>query len=202
VNRKLLSCFLASFFLVGFALFAQDASDTAIEPTAVDAPAVTDAPVVSDAAVSADDTATPSAPVSSDKPLAANTVTVSGTISEIATDGSYLIINDGTNPVKFSTSKDFIDEAYMEVGDKVKTTGEKTADGLKLLDYDYIFDDAYDPASGAIEDTENAPTAESVIADTAAPANTDATAIDATGVSDAATDNATENATGDEPAAE
>ena len=71
----------------------------------------------------------------------ANTVVAQGTVSEIAKDGSYIVVNEGGNSSKFMTNKDFIDEAHLEVGDKVKITGEKSDSGIKLIDYDYIFDD-------------------------------------------------------------
>jgi hypothetical protein len=41
----------------------------------------------------------------------------------------------------------------MEVGDKVKITGEKTDTGLRLIDYDYIFDDSYEPSSDYLDES-------------------------------------------------
>ena len=82
---------------------------------------------------------------------AENKVVAEGTISEIAADGASISIDTGKETVKFITTKDFIDEAYMETGDKVKIVGEKTAAGVKLVDYDYIFDEAYETGEGEPE---------------------------------------------------
>jgi hypothetical protein len=104
-----------------------------------------------------------------DKPAAIpeeNKVIVEGTISEIAADGTLISIDTGKETVKFITTKDFIDEAYMEVGDKVKITGEKTAAGVKLIDYDYIFDEAYETGEG---EPEPAAKTKSAVEETSAP---------------------------------
>ena len=62
---------------------------------------------------------------------------VRGTIKEIARDGSYILVDDS----KIITSEDFLTDSYLEVGDKVEITVEDTAQGLKALDYDYLFGD-------------------------------------------------------------
>jgi hypothetical protein len=79
--------------------------------------------------------------------------TVKGTIQQIADDGSSLVV-DGK---KIITDKDFIDEAYFEVGDKVEIVADETPQGLKARSYEYIFDEEgtpYDDDQGteSIED--------------------------------------------------
>ena len=93
-------------------------------------------------------------PKAVDKPEAVsadNKITAEGTISDIATDGSSISVDTGKETIKFLTTKDFIDEAYMETGDKVKIVGEKTDTGMKLVDYDYIFDENYETGEGEPE---------------------------------------------------
>ena len=62
---------------------------------------------------------------------------VKGEIKEIAEDGSYILVGDS----KILTSEDFLDGSYIEVGDNVEVIAEETEQGLKALDYDFIFDD-------------------------------------------------------------
>jgi len=62
---------------------------------------------------------------------------VKGVIEEVAQDGSYIIVNKQ----KINTAKDFVDEAYFEVGDKVKIEVKSSAQGLEAVDYEYIFDE-------------------------------------------------------------
>jgi hypothetical protein len=93
-------------------------------------------------------------PKAVDKPEAVSAndkITAEGTISDIAADGSSISVDTGKETVKFLTTKDFIDEAYMETGDKVKIVGEKTDAGVKLVDYDYVFDEAYETGEGEPE---------------------------------------------------
>lgn len=96
----------------------------------------------------------PESPKVIEKPAdlpSANKITAEGTISAIATDGASITLDTGKESIKFMTTKDFIDEAYMEVGDKVKISGEKTDAGTKLVDYDYVFDEAYETGEGEPE---------------------------------------------------
>jgi len=76
-----------------------------------------------------------------EEPEKENLVTVKGAITEIAEDGSYIIVDDGVDKTKFLTTKEFLDEEYLEVGDKLQVTGERTANGIKLVDYNYDYDD-------------------------------------------------------------
>lgn len=71
-------------------------------------------------------------------------VVTRGKIIEIDKDGSYIIIKDNQNKVKFFTTKEFIDNAYFEVNDEVEFIGENTGQGLKLIDYNYIFEENED----------------------------------------------------------
>lgn len=68
-------------------------------------------------------------------------ITVTGVIKEIAEDGSYIVVDDGVKGTKFITTKEFIEEEYLEVGDKVKASGEETSKGIELKDYEYSYDD-------------------------------------------------------------
>ncbi|MBN2120876.1 MAG: hypothetical protein JW734_07480 [Candidatus Omnitrophica bacterium] len=63
--------------------------------------------------------------------------TLNGTLTEIAEDGSYIML-DGT---KILVSQDFLDGFYLEVGDKAEIIAERTDQGLQAIDYDYAFDD-------------------------------------------------------------
>lgn len=65
---------------------------------------------------------------------------VQGTITEIADDGSYMVVNSK----KIYTDTDFVEEAYLEVGDTVKIEVENSEKGLQALSYEYIFDDEED----------------------------------------------------------
>lgn len=62
---------------------------------------------------------------------------VKGVIKEIAGDGSYVVIND----TKILTTKEFLEDSYLEVGDNVEITAEKTDQGLKAKNYNYIFEE-------------------------------------------------------------
>ena len=64
-------------------------------------------------------------------------VTIKGTVKEIAKDKSYILVDD----TKILTTKEFLDESYLEVGDKVEITAQKVGDNLKAVDYNYIFEE-------------------------------------------------------------
>lgn len=59
--------------------------------------------------------------------------TVSGVIQQIDPDGGYIVV-DGE---KIITSREFVEEAYFEVGDDVTIFTEETKDGPKAVDYEY-----------------------------------------------------------------
>ena len=65
---------------------------------------------------------------------------VKGKIKEIAQDGSYILVDN----LKILTTQDFLTESYLEVGDSVEIIAEDTAQGLRALDYYYVFDDLDD----------------------------------------------------------
>ncbi|MFH0731766.1 MAG: hypothetical protein V2A72_02455 [Candidatus Omnitrophota bacterium] len=79
---------------------------------------------------------------------------VKGTIGEIAADSSYIMV-DAT---KILTTPEFLEDSYLEVGDKVEVIVTKTEQGLSAVDYDYIYDDEEtEEDMGAMEDmTEDA----------------------------------------------
>ncbi|MDD4954694.1 MAG: hypothetical protein PHP17_01455 [Candidatus Omnitrophica bacterium] len=62
---------------------------------------------------------------------------VKGIIKEIASDGSYIVIDNA----KVLTTKEFLDDSYLEVGDNVEITAEVTTAGLKAKNYNYIFEE-------------------------------------------------------------
>lgn len=68
---------------------------------------------------------------------------ITGTVEEIAEDGDYVVVAGQ----KIITTEDFLEDAYFEVGDKVKIAVENSEDGFKAIDYDYNFsaeDESYD----------------------------------------------------------
>lgn len=62
---------------------------------------------------------------------------VKGIVKEIAEDGSFIVVNE----TKITTTKEFLEDSYLEIGDNVEITTEKTATGLKAVAYNYIFED-------------------------------------------------------------
>jgi hypothetical protein len=62
---------------------------------------------------------------------------IKGIIKEIAADGSFVLVND----TKIFTTKQFLEEAYLEVGDNVEITVAQSSSGLTAEDYNYIFDE-------------------------------------------------------------
>lgn len=83
-----------------------------------------------------------------------NQVVISGTIVEIAQDGSYLVVEDNGKKTKFFTSKEFVENEYLEEGDQIKAYGKPDAQGLKLVDYmyDYGEDEFGDEKNVGLED--------------------------------------------------
>lgn len=77
------------------------------------------------------------AAVSPQKDGNASQETVTGTVREIASDKSSIVV--GTT--KLITTPAFVDESYMEVGDKVKVSTAKTPAGLAAVECSYVFDD-------------------------------------------------------------
>ena len=69
-------------------------------------------------------------------------IIVKGVIVEIAEDGSYIVVNDKNEKVKFITTKEYVDDAYLEINDKITAYGEKTSTGLNLTDYDYGYNES------------------------------------------------------------
>jgi hypothetical protein len=77
---------------------------------------------------------------------------VKGIIKEIAPDGSFIIIEN----TKVLTTKEFLDDSYLETGDNVEVTAETTDSGLKAKNYNYIFEE-----EGPSAISEEPPTGES-----------------------------------------
>lgn len=64
-----------------------------------------------------------------------NLIVVKGTVETIAADGSYIIV-DGK---KILTSKEFIENYYLEPEDAVEVMAENKEEGLTAVDCQYIF---------------------------------------------------------------
>ncbi|MFA5337518.1 MAG: hypothetical protein WC330_04215 [Candidatus Omnitrophota bacterium] len=62
---------------------------------------------------------------------------VKGIIKEIAADGSFIVIEN----TKVLTTKEFLDDSYLEVGDNVEVVAQATEAGLKAKNYNYIFEE-------------------------------------------------------------
>jgi len=62
---------------------------------------------------------------------------VKGIIREIAADGSFIVIEN----TKVLTTKEFLDDSYLEVGDNVEVIAEVTESGLLAKNYNYIFEE-------------------------------------------------------------
>jgi hypothetical protein len=65
---------------------------------------------------------------------------IRGMITEIAENGTYLKIGEK----KIITSKQFLNDSFLAVGDNVEIMGEETPDGLKALDFKYIYEESND----------------------------------------------------------
>jgi len=62
---------------------------------------------------------------------------VKGIIKVIAADGSFIVIEN----TKVLTTKEFLDDSYLEVGDNVEVVAQATEAGLKAKNYNYIFEE-------------------------------------------------------------
>jgi hypothetical protein len=62
---------------------------------------------------------------------------VKGIIKVIAADGSFIVIEN----TKVLTTKEFLDDSYLEVGDNVEVVAQVTEAGLKAKNYNYIFEE-------------------------------------------------------------
>ena len=89
--------------------------------------------------------ATTPAPVAQEEKKTENFTLIKGTIKEVATDKTYIIVDD----TKILTTKEFLAESYLEAGDKVEITAEKASEGLKAVSYNYVFDEEPMDESGA-----------------------------------------------------
>jgi len=72
---------------------------------------------------------------------------VKGIVKEIAEDGTSITIDN----TKVLTTKEFLEDSYLEVGDNVEVAADRTESGLKAKSYNYIFEDeAVMPATEGI----------------------------------------------------
>jgi len=66
-----------------------------------------------------------------------NSVLFKGKIEQIREDGSYIVV-DGQ---KVLTTKELVEEAYFELGDRVEIKAENSQEGLRVLSYEYIYEE-------------------------------------------------------------
>lgn len=75
-----------------------------------------------------------------------NSKIISGIVEEVFEDGSYIVVSGQ----KIITTKEFVEEAYFEIGDKVKVSVvfESDSEVPLAVDYEYDFSEessAFDP---------------------------------------------------------
>lgn len=71
------------------------------------------------------------------KPAETKPDVVKGEVQEIAEDGSYIVVDNQ----KILTSPQLVEEQYVEVGDLVEVTTEKTEQGLQAKGIEYVFEE-------------------------------------------------------------
>lgn len=71
----------------------------------------------------------------------AATKTLRATITSISETENFIMVNADGKETKIMVTAEFLDDSYIEVGDKLDLTVEETAQGLKLVDYQYILED-------------------------------------------------------------
>ena len=83
------------------------------------------------------------------------TTTIKGTIEQIAEDSSCVVVSGN----KILTTKELVEEAYFDLGDKVEIKAESSPEGLRMVsykyDYDYDEDSEYDDDDGVIYSDED-----------------------------------------------
>jgi hypothetical protein len=74
----------------------------------------------------------------------ADQIKIKGAVEKIAEDGSYIIVNSQ----KISTTSEFLNDAYLEVGDNIEVVAEKSDQGLKIVSYEFTIDEEESGTSG------------------------------------------------------
>ena len=64
-------------------------------------------------------------------------IVVKGTVEKIAEDATSIVVNGTT----LLTTRELVEDVYLEVGDKVEVTAEKTDQGLKAQDISFFFEE-------------------------------------------------------------
>lgn len=62
---------------------------------------------------------------------------ITGKVESIAEDASSMVVSGQTILI----SPEFLEDSYLETGDNVKVTVEETEQGLKAVDYEYVFEE-------------------------------------------------------------
>ncbi|MCM8823833.1 MAG: hypothetical protein NC822_04060 [Candidatus Omnitrophica bacterium] len=70
-------------------------------------------------------------------------VTIKGVVQEIAEDGSYIVVEGQ----KILTNKEFIEDAFLALDDKIEVIAVNTPEGLKAVDCNYIFEEEISPSN-------------------------------------------------------
>jgi len=130
MGKKFSYLFILSVFIFSAVTFAQPAQ----KPS--DAQATANTPQATQGVTPATNApqATEGAPKAAEQP---KEEVVKGIIKEIAADGSFVVIDN----TKVLTTKEFLDDSYLEVGDNVEIAAEATDAGLKAKNYNYIFEE-------------------------------------------------------------
>ncbi|MFA5008788.1 MAG: hypothetical protein WC546_06165 [Candidatus Omnitrophota bacterium] len=158
MDKKFLYLFILSVFLISGMVNAQEeqkaakeqAAESAVQApeTAAQASETTTAQAPETAAQAAEKAAqTPESAAQAEMPQQGSSQAqavqqpkeevIKGIIKEIAADGSYIVVDN----TKVLTTKEFIDDSYLEVGDNVEVTAQMTDAGLRAKNYNYIFEE-------------------------------------------------------------
>ena len=70
----------------------------------------------------------------------AETTVISGEVKEVAEDGTSVMVGDQ----KIMTTPELVEDLYLEPGDMVEVTVEKTEQGLKATAVDFVLEEEED----------------------------------------------------------
>ncbi len=65
---------------------------------------------------------------------------VIGVIEQIDKDGNFITLKSEDKSLKILCDVDLIEEAYFEIGDKVKLMVQDTKEGMQIVDYEYMYE--------------------------------------------------------------
>lgn len=70
---------------------------------------------------------------------------VKGKVESIAADAGNIVVAGQ----KISVTKEFLEDAYLDVGDEVEITAKKTPQGLEAVNYEYVYEEEPAAKEGA-----------------------------------------------------